>query len=72
MPPLDEKAREDAKRRKASWQPVYTDVRLPLDEALIGEVVKAGKAVEIRLELTGDISLCSLQAEYKPDSSPAE
>ncbi len=39
---------------------------------MIGEVVKAGKAVEIRLELTGDISLCSLQAEYKPDSSPAE
>lgn len=72
MPPLDEKAREDAKRRKASWQPVYTDVRLPLDEALIGEVVKAGKAVEICLELTGDISLCSLQAEYKPDSSPAQ
>ena len=72
VPPLDEKAREDAKRRKAGWQPVYTDVRLPLDAALIGEVVKAGKAVEIRLELTGDISLCSLQAEYKPGSSPEE
>lgn len=72
MPPLDEKARQEAKRRKASWQPIYTDVSLPLDADVIEEIVKAGKAVEIRLELTGDIRLCSLHVEYKPDSSPAE
>lgn len=65
MPPLDEKARREAEQRKAGWQPVYTDVRLSLDDNVVREIVKAGKAVELRLELTGDIRLCSLQMEYK-------
>lgn len=56
MPPLDEKARKEAQERRAGWKPVYADVRLPLDkEALEG---KYGKAVEIRIELTGDVRLC--------------
>ena len=65
MPPLDEKARREAEQRKAGWQPVYTDVRLPLDADVVRESVESGKAVELRLELTGDIRLCSLQMEYK-------
>lgn len=72
MPPLDGKAKAEAAQRRASWQPIYTDVRLPLDADVIKEAVKEEKAVEIRLELSGDIRLCSLQAEYKADSSPAE
>ena len=72
MPPLDERAKEEARQRRASWQPIYTDVRLPLDAALAEESIKAKKPVEIRLELRGGIRLCSLHVEYKPDSSPAE
>ena len=56
MPPLDEKARREAQERRAGWKPVYTDVRLPLDRAALEG--KAGKAVEIRIELTGDVRLC--------------
>ncbi len=72
MPPMDEKAKEDARLRRASWYPIYTDVRLPLDADVVKEAIQAEKAVEIRMELTGDIRLCSLHVEYKPDSSPAE
>ena len=56
MPPLDEKARREAQERRAGWKPIYTDVRLPLDRAALEG--KAGKAVEIRIELTGDVRLC--------------
>lgn len=72
MPPMDEKARAEAKLRAASWHPIYTDVRLPLDADVIEGVLQAEKAVEIRLELTGDIRLCSLHVAYKADGSPAE
>lgn len=56
FPPMDEKARREAQERRAGWKPIYADVCLPLDrDALEG---KEGKAVEIRIELTGDVRLC--------------
>ena len=71
MPPMNEKARMEAKQRRSSWHPIYTDVRLPLDADAVKEAAQAEKAVEIRVELTGDIKLCSLHVEYKADNSPA-
>lgn len=56
FPPMDERARREAEERRAGWKPIYADVCLPLDrDALEG---KEGKAVEIRIELTGDVRLC--------------
>ncbi len=56
FPPMDEKARREAEERRAGWKPIYAEVCLPLDkDALEGT---EGKAVEIRIELTGDVRLC--------------
>ena len=53
---MDEKSRREAEERRAGWKPIYADVCLPLDrDALEG---KEGRAVEIRIELTGDVRLC--------------
>lgn len=69
MPPLDAKAEAEARQRRAGWQPIYTDVRLALDEEVLRAATEAEKAVEIRLELTGDIRLCSLHAEYPSEQN---
>ncbi len=61
MPPMDEKARKEAKERRAGWKPVYADVCLPLEESVLQDA--QGKAVEIRIELTGDIRLCYFRTQ---------
>lgn len=61
MPPLDEKARKEAIERRAGWKPIYADVCLPLEESALRET--ESKAVEIRIELTGDIRLCYFRME---------
>ena len=65
FPPMDEKARREAEERRAGWKPIYADVRLPLEESALQG--KEGKAVEIRIELTGDVRLCGFRME-KPQA----
>lgn len=65
FPPMDEKARREAEERRAGWKPIYADIRLPLEESALQG--KEGKAVEIRIELTGDVRLCSFRME-KPQA----
>lgn len=61
MPPLDEKSRREAEERRAGWKAIYTDVRLPLEESALQGT--DGKAVEIRIEVTGDVRLCCFRIE---------
>lgn len=43
-----------------------------MDADVIKEAVKSKKTVEVRLELTGDVRLCSFHAEYQPENASAE
>ncbi len=58
MMALDESRRQDAIARMATWRPVYTDVKLPLDAAL-----KEEEGSEIEIRMSGDVKLCWWRAE---------
>lgn len=54
---LDSAMARELKERIASWEPVYTDVRIPLSG------VSGCEPVDVMLTLTGDAKLCYLRME---------
>lgn len=64
--PMSAKAAEETMARIATWKPVYTDVRIPLNDTAAGileELHDTKTPAELAIRLSGDIKLCYFRVE---------